>query len=1155
MNPNHSSAAGNVTLDRLNHLRASLRRRLLAYGVCVVGAGGIVALLAVVALDWALHLPGGLRLVMTAGFVTGGAVAIVYWVVRPLRAPLTLLDVARFLERRFPYLSDRISSAVSFVTEESGGSLLMRDQVVRNTDAIMRKLPTGQLLSSRRVYAGFAVLTASAIAFSSVMTGDSDWLRFGVSRYLHPFGDLRWPNRVEIVPLTGDRFVASGDALALKMRIVRGDAARPRAIVRIQRTDGSTAALVMNRQDDGTYSCRIDSVSHPFRYWFEAGDDNTRERSGEVMLARPPYVVDISAEVHPPPYAPSGSIKTIDPTVGAVEAVAQSRIDITARFSKPVVAAEGSRNQPVILTDDERTVALRLGDDDPTVVKATIVARNDHRFRLRVVDRLGFENRSARWYAVRLREDEPPVVTIRNPTGALERTPNGIVRIAFDVRDDWGVQIADVQTALESKSATWKTYSPSVALSQSESESQRASGSIVLQLADLGAPVDSTVLWRIRAVDNSPDGGQVGLSATMRIHVIDAVELDRRNRSALVKLELDLRNARQSQREIADRTATLARSAQSDLPTDHAVLSGVAADQQQLSRDLRQILDGFERLADQATGDEDAADPWSDQAQQAARNISDIRRRHVESAARQLESLRRQMNANVIAEARANQDQAVEALSQTLNQLGNWSDFHQLVARTQNLLDRQQALRQNTGSHHQKTMGQSVERLTSQHRQALLQLSERQDELAQEAATLLQTMRSVGDALCAVDPATAAVLDDAMRAATATALVRSMRDAAYAISQNRSMTAAATQQQAENGLLQMQKALRERRERKLQHLARQLEKHERTVAAWINRQGRLISDNQDLLTTGADRAAFGRLASGQTRLEQNVRQAIRDWRGTEQLSVIQDALDRSIIAMHDAAKLLVHGGHPESIDHQNLAADALNIAHEQLLAMSQKARAEAMKLQVMAMRSQLEGIRNQQRETNTATEKLIAAAQTARRLNRKIARTASSLMRRQHALMKDATELKSKLQDASVYDFVLDRAIATMDQAVELLSERTLSMPLAEVQAEALSDLDLLVRALDDMLHMPPPDAYERGGGGGGGSNQDLPQVPPMAELLVLKSMQTALNDKTRANSRDMDSDQPTEASLKNIRRLAAEQARIFALTREVVDRAHDREN
>ncbi|RME36989.1 MAG: DUF4175 domain-containing protein, partial [Planctomycetota bacterium] len=136
-------------IRRLSRIRAAARRRMVTYGVCAVLAGGVVALLTIVTLDWMLDFPPLLRLCAAAAFLIGFVWAVMRWIVKPLIVPLTLEEVAARIERRFPGLKDRLRSAVCFLEQGGDGSPALTESVIAETHRQAAGLPLESVLSLR----------------------------------------------------------------------------------------------------------------------------------------------------------------------------------------------------------------------------------------------------------------------------------------------------------------------------------------------------------------------------------------------------------------------------------------------------------------------------------------------------------------------------------------------------------------------------------------------------------------------------------------------------------------------------------------------------------------------------------------------------------------------------------------------------------------------------------------------------------------------------------------------------------------------------------------------------------------------------------------------------------------------------------------------
>ncbi len=367
---------------RLLALRKTIRRRLVAYGACSVAAGAVATFLGVVALDWAFELPAMLRALGGGLLAVGFAAAAGRWIVGPMRARLSIEEIAGRLERHFPDLHDRLLAAVNFLKRAAGGvksqdSAALTRQVLVDTNRIVSGLSLESALTLRPLAVRFASCMLAAAALAVVLLAAPGWARTGFYRYVHPFGGIEWPREYTIVPLTGEMTVAVGESVTVRMAVHRGrqrgslpyrvgadrDAtvreravsradssdiavgpAGPassrssmRALVHLRETDGTTSTLAMRRDQGGTFAATIDVVTKALEYWFEAGDASTAQSPFLIRVVRRPEVVEATAAVEPPPYAAGRSIRAFDLAAGPIHAPIGGYVTVTIKSSKPAL--------------------------------------------------------------------------------------------------------------------------------------------------------------------------------------------------------------------------------------------------------------------------------------------------------------------------------------------------------------------------------------------------------------------------------------------------------------------------------------------------------------------------------------------------------------------------------------------------------------------------------------------------------------------------------------------------------------------------------------------------------------------------------------------------------------------------------------------------
>ena len=126
--------------QKLIGLRQRARLLLLLYGVSAVVAAGVTAAVLFGVLDYFIHFQDrGIRVICTLAFWAVICFTAYRYLSPGLRSPLSDLDIALRIERRFPTLSDALSSTVEFLkqgeNDPQSGSPVLRRAVIAKTTA------------------------------------------------------------------------------------------------------------------------------------------------------------------------------------------------------------------------------------------------------------------------------------------------------------------------------------------------------------------------------------------------------------------------------------------------------------------------------------------------------------------------------------------------------------------------------------------------------------------------------------------------------------------------------------------------------------------------------------------------------------------------------------------------------------------------------------------------------------------------------------------------------------------------------------------------------------------------------------------------------------------------------------------------------------
>ncbi|MCH8912750.1 MAG: hypothetical protein IIA33_04185, partial [Planctomycetes bacterium] len=379
---------------RLQAMQQRARRLLLIHGVALAVLGGAGSLLALFFLDWALWFPSLLRF----GFGVAWLVLLAWIISRhiwpPLRSRLSTLHIATKIEEHFPEFEDRLTSAVSFISEDYTLQDPLQEKLIERTERIAHSVPIENALTALPVWRTTGLAALPLVAMITIAVVGPDWISTGAYRVLLPFAPIQWPRTVQIQPLTEDLLIVSGESVVVSMEVTKGQSDSLRAYL-FMSTAGGLEKTVMRREgpaqrtqpaqrvqraapateeDSGfrlqatgaspeagsrepgafrpavadRYAWTINTVTQDIRYWFEAGDDSTEDRPGRIRVVSRPRVTALRLTVHAPPYvlgpateeasgfrlqAPGASLEARRPEPRALSPAAADAVDLIAGSS------------------------------------------------------------------------------------------------------------------------------------------------------------------------------------------------------------------------------------------------------------------------------------------------------------------------------------------------------------------------------------------------------------------------------------------------------------------------------------------------------------------------------------------------------------------------------------------------------------------------------------------------------------------------------------------------------------------------------------------------------------------------------------------------------------------------------------------------------
>ena len=507
------------------------------------------------------------------------------------------------------------------------------------------------------------------------------------------------------------------------------------------------------------------------------------------------------------------------------------------------------------------------------------------------------------------------------------------------------------------------------------------------------------------------------------------------------------------------------------------------------------------------------------------------------------------------------EETAIATLHALLHTMSQWGNFQELISKTRNLLDRQESLRNRTAELGKATLGKPVSSLTEPQAERLTRLAREQHQIASDVEQHLATMRRL--AARANVPGQAQVgadaIDNALRAARAHDMKRQLKRATETIRENRTAAAALAQKAAADALRRMVDALYDRQTRELQELRKRLDTARDQVALLIEQQRavRDATDEAGLIATKS--AAWSELANAQRTLETNTRLLGEELAGEPRMAMVGNLVRRAAAPMRRAERRLREQQSTSATAEQASALAMLNEAIEELEVIAQATEAEVVRRSLVQIREALEAVAAEQREVNGGIMKLHHAIQRRRqavlrsRMGRTETRAANRLARRQAGARAMIQTQLHEFEQVIVYRWALERVANWMDTSKERLGARSIDDDLVRLTTRIVHELETLIQAIVDTEALPLDTQFvESGDGGGEGGSLGGKPVPTVAELLVLKSMQVDINQRTQSLYGSIDIHRANEQQLQELTVVGEDQAEVGRLAELVTRRVRE---
>lgn len=748
-------------IDRLlARLRARLVREVCWFGLGRTLLATSVWLLFIFLVDWTLHVPAAVRVVHLVVLVALPLALVWRELVQRLRRLPDEVGLAVLLERAHPDLQQLLVSAVELRSRPAGADAdpELVEAVIAQAEARAASLELHGTSDPRPSRSALGLGAAAVLAAAATLL----WQQEAAAIFLRRIagGPTPWPQRTFLVvevPLAGELH-STRDRLELRVArgsdlpiVVRAEGRIPDEVT--MHFAGGDEAL-LGSSGNGVFRTLLRAVQEDLSFHVTGGDDRDGTPEVSVTVLQPPDVAGLALQVEPPAYTGLAPRLELDRDV---EVLAGSLVRVTV-LPDPAEARGVVRLLPsdtVVPLSPSPFPTTEEGQPERAGLAFELEARESLRFRVELEDDTGLANPDPGLFAIQVREDRPPEVTLLSPArGEIESVLGGALPLKAIARDDFGLEelrwrwTPTAGGAGETSSevlAAREPLDPEALRTEARGGAARYGARRIEVSALFGdqPPAEGEVFQlEVVATDNREPSAQESRSTATRVRVVSADEFLRRIQDRLARVRGRAEALAALMRERHPDTLEVIAALESDAPgraepsTLASALSGarrIEGDADALAREVAGITEAllYSRLDERAgplldaleaatlldSGREFRPGPWRELAARQADGslaraefadklveVTGLALEVAEDDAREaVDSLRR---AQDLADAVAQYDQLVAAsehqaaardrVEALLTLLSEWDSYQSLLAATRDLLNRQKNLLERT---------------------------------------------------------------------------------------------------------------------------------------------------------------------------------------------------------------------------------------------------------------------------------------------------------------------------------------------------------------------------------------------------------------------------------------------------------------------------
>ena len=499
------------------------KRSIFWAGFAIVLTGIIAVFVGEAIIDWLMPLPSFVRItLLTAG--VGVTVYLLYkYLVQPLRAALTLRDIALNVEQSHPDLEDRLVSAIEFGNRESTDPIEahMLQRLLEDTTQRVKSIDFKATVdhSRTRKHVGIAALVVVGCCVLALLFPTE--LHTSLLRVLVPWEKTEPVLTTKLTVEPGNVRILRGKSLPIHVTVTGKSAEKVvltyENIENREATASETGTpqqqinMLQNPGDKRGFAYEIFNIDADSEYYVVANETTSERYTVEVFEM--PKVTEISVAYTYPDY--TGLKPVVQTGTGDIQAVVGTQAEIKLTTNKAIQTATFSLKMDVKPEEDEtqEPASTQMVISDGNILTTTVDVSADGTYTVELLGIDGFNNEIPIEYTIKAIPDAVPEVVIKEPGRDIKTTKLGEVEIIAEATDDYGIAELKLMYRIgsdELQALTLETSTPDAVIESGAIDTvQRrvADGSYTFYLEEFDVEPGDIISYYAHAVDNNTHTG------------------------------------------------------------------------------------------------------------------------------------------------------------------------------------------------------------------------------------------------------------------------------------------------------------------------------------------------------------------------------------------------------------------------------------------------------------------------------------------------------------------------------------------------------------------------------------------------------------------------------------------------------------------------